>query len=100
MRSRSSAARVGVPGSLRRTWGWWLLLITLLAFSVRLAYVLIFKDPLILPFAVDTSDFHYGANALAKGQGFATQFAFLKPRQTALHPAGTVTRNRIRHFDV
>ena len=55
---------------------------------MRLAYVLVFKDPLFLPFAVDTYGFHHGANALAKGHGFTTQFGLLKPRQTAMHPPG------------
>jgi 4-amino-4-deoxy-L-arabinose transferase-like glycosyltransferase len=88
VRARSPAARAQAPGRSRRTWGWWLFLITLVAFSVRLAYVLIFKHPLVLPFAVDTFQFHRGANALAKGHGFTTQFGFLEPRQTAMHPPG------------
>jgi hypothetical protein len=55
---------------------------------VRLAYVLIFKNPLVLPTGVDTFAFHHGANALAKGRGFGSPGFLLKPRQTAMHPPG------------
>ena len=72
----------------RRNWGWWLLCIALFAFGVRLAYVLIFKHPLVLAPGQDTFDFHYGANALAKGKGFTTQFGLSEPRQSAMHPPG------------
>jgi hypothetical protein len=55
---------------------------------VRLAYVLIFKNPLVLTPGVDTFAFHYGANALAKGHGFGTPGFLFKPSPTAWHPPG------------
>ena len=89
MRS-SSAARTNVEWPTRPTWGRWLLLIALLAFGVRLAYVLIFKNPLVLHVGIDTYDYHYGANDLVLGNGFIRHLLFHAPVQTAWHPPGYV----------
>jgi 4-amino-4-deoxy-L-arabinose transferase-like glycosyltransferase len=86
----SSAARTNVEWPTRPTWGRWLLLIALLAFGVRLAYVLIFKNPLLIHVGIDTYDYHYGANDLVLGNGFIRHLLFHPPVQTAWHPPGYV----------
>ncbi|GAC1542369.1 MAG: hypothetical protein NVS3B12_30330 [Acidimicrobiales bacterium] len=65
-------------------------LIALLALTVRIAYLLIFKHPVRV--GGDAYFYHYGANLLVDGRGFIDAYRLHNGvvAQTADHPPGTI----------